>query len=289
MIKLTSKSRAIKPALEILQIECTAETFKISKTSNFLSSFKFNYYFLRVFGQWPFALVRDSNGEIQKHKIRILDPLWFIISMALYIAASITFYKNAQFERENPKFARKIINSGEYIRITLSLIFVALEIAIDMCNRRKLINVVNMFLRFDESVSVDRYLAICFFDERHSLNTKNLLLHIQVSSWGIDFDYKREYLRSLIHCVAQIIATILVEVLYHIVVIISKPHLCKVLLNHFIFALVLYSALTAISTSFVALLLNLKRRYAALNTHLRLMRNFKLHFEFECIESNYFF
>lgn len=144
----------VKPIAANNQIECSAKTIERSETLDFLSSFKLIYYLLRVFGLWPFALVRDSNVEIQKYKIKRLDLLWFIISMPLYIAASIIFYKNSQFERENLKFTRKILNSGEYIRVTISLIFVALAIVIDMCNRFKLINVVNMFVRFDESVSV---------------------------------------------------------------------------------------------------------------------------------------
>lgn len=159
MIKFTSKSRAIKAAMVKPiavdnQFKGTAKTVVNSKALNFLSSFKVNYYFLRFFGLWPFSLVRDPNGEIRKCKIRKLDLLWFIISMPLYVSASFVFYKNSQTESKILKFTTKVISSGDNIRIAISLISVALAIAIDMCNRFKLINMLNMFVRFDESVSV---------------------------------------------------------------------------------------------------------------------------------------
>lgn len=114
-------------------------------------------------------------------------------------------------------------------------------------------------------------------------------VHIQVSSLGIDFNYKHEYRRALVHCMAQTFTTIFIVIIYHSIVIISKLHLLKVLLNHVIFGLLLDIALTAISTSFIAFLLNLKTRYAALNTHLRLTVIFALNFEFTQIEIEWFF
>lgn len=136
------------------QIEDSVENVNSSEQLNFFSSFKPNYYFLRALGLWPFSFVRDSNGEIIKSKITKLDLLWFIISIHLYVLASIVFFKSSKiFERENTKTtANYIIVNGNYTRLIFGLILVALSIGIDMCNRFKLANALKMFATFDKLV-----------------------------------------------------------------------------------------------------------------------------------------
>lgn len=126
--------------------------------SNFPSSFKVNYYFLRALGLWPFSFVRDPSGKIQKPKVTKIDFLWFIISTLLYLSTSIVFFKISlkfatKFEQMND-YVLNITNRVDFIRIVFSFIFVALLISIDMFNRFKLVNVLETFAKFDESVRI---------------------------------------------------------------------------------------------------------------------------------------
>lgn len=125
--------------------------------SYFLSSFKSSHYFLRAFGLWPFSIVCDeSNGGVQKPKVTKIDLLWFIVSIHLYILAAIVFFNNREnFERKNVgSTAKYIIINGEFVRLAFCLTLIALLIGIDMCNRFKLVSVVNMFVAFDKLVDV---------------------------------------------------------------------------------------------------------------------------------------
>lgn len=127
----------------------------ISQQLDFPSSFKPNYYFLRALGLWPFSFVRDSDGKIQEPKITKLDLLWFIVSILLYILASIFNSENNQTKDREYMHVKilRIITYGVYLRLTLSLLFVALIIGIDMCNRFKLVKVLKTIVDFDDLVS----------------------------------------------------------------------------------------------------------------------------------------
>lgn len=134
---VSSKNRVVgpvmtKPLTVRNRFENTDVEFNNRKQLNFVSGFKANYHFLRAFGLWPFSFACGSNGEIRKPKITKIDLLWFIISIHLYISASIVFYINTTIEPINMRcMAKRIINKGDYILLALSLIFISLSIAID--------------------------------------------------------------------------------------------------------------------------------------------------------------
>lgn len=161
MINFAGKNRVnvpamMKPIAVESQFENTIVEINNTKKLNFPCNFKVNYHFLRAFGLWPFSLIRDSNGEFQKPKITKIDLLWSLVSILSYISASIGFYMNAkalEMKTTDLKIESIMINV-DYMRIVFSLIFVAISIAVDMFNRFKLVNVLNNFVRFDESVSV---------------------------------------------------------------------------------------------------------------------------------------
>lgn len=139
------------------QLKDGAEKVSHAKQLNFLNSFKPNYYFLRAFGLWPFSLVGGSNGEIKKPKITKLNLLWLIVSILFYLLALLVFFQNTKIERNYKNgivIAKRIINKGHHICTEFSFIFVAFSIVINMCNRFKLVNALNMFVHFDDSVSV---------------------------------------------------------------------------------------------------------------------------------------
>ena len=161
----TSKNKITAPAMvepiaDISRLENTAGKAKNSKQLDFLYSFKPNYYFLRAVGLWPFSIVRDSNGDFWKPKVTKLDLIWFIIPILLYVSTSIIFFKcSTIFERNYlASTATYIFINGTYVRVELSLFFIASIIGIDMYNRFKIVNTLKMFADFDELVmDIDIY------------------------------------------------------------------------------------------------------------------------------------
>lgn len=163
MINFAGKNRVNAPAAMIPivvdnQLQNTAESVTSHRELNFFSCFKVNYYFLRALGLWPFSFVRDSSGKIQKPKVTKIDLLWFIVSILLYVSASVVYNNTSNVESKYMNnIATYIMHKGEYIRLTLSIFLVTSIIGIDMCNRFKIVNAIKMFIHFDEVVSVSIY------------------------------------------------------------------------------------------------------------------------------------
>lgn len=62
-----------------------------SKKLSFAHSFKPVYILCRIFGFMPFSIAYDSNGEIQTARIRVVDLIWFIISIGVYLSSAFYF------------------------------------------------------------------------------------------------------------------------------------------------------------------------------------------------------
>lgn len=124
-----------------------------SRNFNFFYSFRPIYYFSRTFGFMPFTIVYDANSKIQEPTIRSLDIFWFIVSIFSYLLSAFISFQNTQ-NPENSKFAESVILRGADYAIMLSgLIFGVLVIVMDMCNRFKLVGILNNIKIFDEEVS----------------------------------------------------------------------------------------------------------------------------------------
>lgn len=57
-----------------------------SEPKEFQHGFQPIYYFSRAIGLWPFSITYSSNGTI-KARVHLLDSLWFIVSICLYLTA----------------------------------------------------------------------------------------------------------------------------------------------------------------------------------------------------------
>lgn len=91
---------------------------------------------------------------------------------------------------------------------------------------------------------------------------------MQTSSFGIDF--KREHRDTAQFCIAQIMITVSMEIIIHAIGLFAEKHSLESILTHYLAHLLLNMSLVATTTSFIIILLGLKTRYAALNSHLRL-------------------
>lgn len=108
------------------------------------------YYMSRVCGLLPFSIARNSNGEIQAPRIRILDCLYFTLSIVWYIFLTYSSYHEIQNWPSLNK--SQVLTVSNYSLLILGLIFGALTITMDMFNRTRLVEILKKFIRFDKNV-----------------------------------------------------------------------------------------------------------------------------------------
>lgn len=116
---------------------------------NFAHVIKPIYYCSRLFGFMPFTIVYDGNGKILEPKIRFIDILWFLVVIGLYILSIISNFQTMDFLKQSSF----ILIGGDYVILKLGLAFSISVIVIDLCNRKKLIEIFKNFESFDENVS----------------------------------------------------------------------------------------------------------------------------------------
>lgn len=129
-----------------------------SRKFNFFYSFCPVYYFSRMFGFMPFTIVYDPSGTIQKPVIRSLDIFWLIVSIFVYLLSAFISFQNAHFPQNSNYIESVILLGANYVIMLSGLIFGALIIVLDMCNRFKLVAILNNIKTFDEEVSQSQWL-----------------------------------------------------------------------------------------------------------------------------------
>lgn len=119
---------------------------------DFIDSFKPIYYFLRILGLMPFSITRSSNGNISEPKVKKSNGLWFLFSICIYSMASFISFEYVKFNRESNAYLYMMVLSQNLL-LTTGLICCVLFVAMDMCNRFKLVDILQKFMIFDKEVS----------------------------------------------------------------------------------------------------------------------------------------
>ena len=122
-----------------------------SKKLTFAYSFKPIYIFSRIFGFMPFTITFDSNGAIQTARIRMIDFIWFIISIGIHLISSIHFIM-LYCHQPIPETSTTLAYGTQSI-VVFRKLFNCLCIGIDMYNRHKLVEILRKINIFDENVS----------------------------------------------------------------------------------------------------------------------------------------
>ena len=125
------------------------EKEKVKNALNFAYSFRPIYYISRVFGLIPY-IFHDKTGAIHRPRIRLSDFFWLIISLSIHIGFTIYCIRDAKLPKKNHKHC--VLQLFVYVIESLSLIFGAIMIIMDMCNRIKLVNIFQKINDFDETV-----------------------------------------------------------------------------------------------------------------------------------------
>lgn len=157
MDQLNHKSVSTIPAIKMVR-PSPADRFKDlekkdhSKEPNFVYSFRPVYYFSRMLGLMPFSIICNSKNEAQKPKVRAFDSLWFVVSICLYCLMAFVSYETRKHSRNSANISSNVLILGDSFHLITGLLFGALLIAMDMCNRNKLVAILRKFTVFDREV-----------------------------------------------------------------------------------------------------------------------------------------
>lgn len=124
------------------------------KIMHFSRIFRPIYIFARVCGLMPFSVQRSqTQNQHFEPRVSKFDVLWFAISMCFYIAmVTNTFLGKIILPHESNDQLNAIILGNHLLRLMI-LIFGVFALIMDMCNRYKLINILNKFTVFDQEAN----------------------------------------------------------------------------------------------------------------------------------------
>lgn len=134
-----------------MQTLANAQTAPLRKF-NFEYAFRPVYYFSRFAGLWPFTIIHDSNGKIQRARCGFFDVLWSILVICLYL--TLVFFTYETLKREQAKIKNHTLFVVENIFEMSTLSFGALGIALNIINRNELADILRKFDTFDTEVSI---------------------------------------------------------------------------------------------------------------------------------------
>lgn len=122
-----------------------------SKTLTFAHSFKPVHILSRIFGFMPFTIVFDSEGGIQSAQFRVVDFVWLIISIGIYLLSAYHF--TTYTGRKAIFITTATLTQGARAIVIFRKLFNCLCIGVDACNRFKLVGILKKIHTFDEKVS----------------------------------------------------------------------------------------------------------------------------------------
>lgn len=127
-----------------------------SSKINFIESFRPMYVFSRFFGMLPFTIECDTNGDIQKARVKTWDFIWFGIKIAMHLFAEWMYLTLLFSNSENVLVS---INSLiEIVQITS----LPLMVVMDMYNRSKFVDILKRLSRFDKLVCIKKSICSSF-------------------------------------------------------------------------------------------------------------------------------
>lgn len=109
------------------------------------------YYFSRCTGLWPFSITYYSDGSIKDARVHQFDKLWFFVAICLYLAAVFYYFDRLMTDTDHTNSVL-ISNRMYFISQMTFLLLTIVGIALDMCNRKKLISILDKFIVFDRKV-----------------------------------------------------------------------------------------------------------------------------------------
>lgn len=127
-------------------------------TENHIQVKKFNlkhaiqpvYYFSRFTGQWPFSIVHDSNGKIQRARVGFFEILWSTLVICLNLTVSLDSYERFKAEQEKQPIRIRFI--VEDMLDMSSVLFITIGIVLGAINGSRLVNILKKLNAYDSKV-----------------------------------------------------------------------------------------------------------------------------------------
>lgn len=231
-----------------------------SNNLTFKDGFQSNYQYARAVGLWPFQIVHNVDDSNEKTHVRLVDILWFIVSIALYLTAA--FYNFHDIKNAHDSIAKSYTLFIYYIFQITALVFGAFGIVLDLFNRNRLVNILEKFSAFDDEVGLMFVWNDPFIESLFNFFTD------QVSKFGFYFDYKHECRRNWVYlAIPNLFVSILLIIsnfLYN-----ENWHESFDFLQWYCPFLLRSVVWISIVISFKTFIRNLYERFAALNSLLR--------------------
>lgn len=124
---------------------------QIQRTFNVYYSARPAYYFSRFFGLMPFSIKNHLN-EMDSAYVTIFDLVWFIFAIFFYgtllYAVTVTFVVPSELQAV-------IFFTGSRMILMTDLFLTMISIVMDMCNRSRLIKMLQEFHLFDKEVNYE--------------------------------------------------------------------------------------------------------------------------------------
>lgn len=110
------------------------------------------YCFSRIFGVMPFSIIYGPNGAARKPAVNLFDKLWFVAWFFLY--SSIIWVVNHKLDyTQTPSGSSSILIFGGFFFLVSIFSCDIIIMTINMCNRFKLIDILDRFTVFDSEAS----------------------------------------------------------------------------------------------------------------------------------------
>lgn len=127
-------------------------TTEIEQKITFTYGIRPIYYLSRVYGVMPFSIIYGPNGEAREPSVNKSDVLWFIFWVFLY--SSIIWVINYKLaSTESPSESSAVLVYGGFSFLMLIFTSDIVIMAINLCNRFKLIDILSRFTLFDAEAS----------------------------------------------------------------------------------------------------------------------------------------
>lgn len=120
-------------------------------TLSFHYSFRPLYFFSRFVGLMPFSVTQSLNGNGLSARVTVYDLIWFILSIVISISLGVIDTTNIRLPQNSNESLT--INVGDHLLLIFGLSVGTLSVALDMFNRKRLVNIVESFETFDREVS----------------------------------------------------------------------------------------------------------------------------------------
>lgn len=119
---------------------------------DFANTFRPIHYCSRLCGLMTFSIVCGSDGEVLNPRVSLLDGVWFGIMLCIHTVMVLLFYRYVCISSTN--VVSPSLSVGVNIIILLPEIIGGVVSTLNLCNRFKIVRILNTFKVFDTKVKL---------------------------------------------------------------------------------------------------------------------------------------